>query len=312
MAGFSARSRIGLVPGRVGQRYRLARCYGRGEGERHLAAAHRNRGDAPCLAIYRYREIAGGRLGTAVERLAVQQRQLVSLYFRFGERRGNAIDLVAGLIGLRAVREVRVYRGVVLADAPAVELEAVGVDGRSVDVLVVSLHRVLKQEPGRGRAALVVGLAHGGADGQVDPRRAGDCYRLIEGHGDVHYVIQFVGIVLPGGRRRGERDTRYRRRGERCPVDRIGPRALPFVVLRLYLDLVGPARAQAGDRAGPGRAGVGPIGKCATDAVLHMVVRDVRARCWPARSRSRSDCFPSRPTRWVDRACPGVRAHPPR
>ena len=58
------------------------------------------------------------------------------------------------------------------------------------------------------------------------------------------------------------------------PVDPVGPRSLPFGILCQHLDLVGPARTQACDRAGPGRTGVGPIGERAAVAfaILHMVV----------------------------------------
>ena len=122
---------------------------------------------------------------------------------------------------------------------------------------------------------MIVGLSHGGANGQVNLRRAGDCYRLAESRGHVNYVVQFVGVVLCRGRGGGDRDTRYRRRGECGPAAWIGPCALPFVILRSYLYLVGATRAQAGDRAAPGRTRVWPIGECAADAVLHIVFRDV-------------------------------------
>ncbi len=123
------------------------------------------------------------------------QRQRVALHFRVNERRHNAIDPVAGLIGLGVVREVRVYGGILFADATAVELEAVGVDGCAIGVLVVSLHGGLEEELGRGRAAFIVRLAHGSTCRQVDLRRAGDGYRIVEGHGHVDHVVQFVGAV---------------------------------------------------------------------------------------------------------------------
>ena len=81
-----------------------------------------------------------------------------------------------GLIRDRRVHEVGVDGGVgsLEEDAAAVELEAVLVDGDAVGVLVASLHFVLEQELRRGRAALVPGLVHGGAERQIDLRRAGD------------------------------------------------------------------------------------------------------------------------------------------
>ena len=92
--------------------------------------------------------------------------------------------------------QVRVYGLTVSANASAVELEAVGVDGGTVGVIVGVLHGVLEEELGRGRATLIVGLAHGGANGEVNLRCVGDRHGFVEGHSDVHHVVQFVGVVL--------------------------------------------------------------------------------------------------------------------
>ena len=263
-------------PRRVGDRHCLARRHLRGEGEGHFAGVHRYRGDASRLAVDGHGEVPGCRLRSDVESLDVRQGQLLALDLRFGEGRSDAVDLVCGLIGAPPVRQIRVDGGAVLEeeDAAVVELEAVGVDGGAVIVLVGGLHRVLEQELGRGRAAFIIGLAHGGADGQVDLRRSGDRHRLAEGRGHVQRIVQFVGVVLPRRWGRGEGHAGNGRRRERPAAARIGPRSFPLVVFGLHLDLVGPSRAQAGDRAARGRAAVGPGDVGAGVAVLHVVVGD--------------------------------------
>ena len=189
-------------PRGVGGRHRLARRHRRGQGEHRLAGVHRNRGDAARLAADGNRKVPGCRLRITVEPLDVRQGQLLALDLRFGEGRSDAVDFVTGLIGAPPVRQIRVDGGAVLEeeDAAVVELEAVGVDGGAVIVLVGGLHRVLEQELGRGRAALVAGLAHGGAEGQVDLGRAGDRHRFAEGRGHADHVVLLVGVVLSRGR----------------------------------------------------------------------------------------------------------------
>ena len=92
----------------------------------------------------------------------------------------NAIDLVAGLIGQRAVREIRVYGGIVFHDAAAIQLQTVLVDVCTVNVIVPRLDRVLEDQRRGGRSAFIVGLAGDAqeAQRQVDLRRARDRPRL--------------------------------------------------------------------------------------------------------------------------------------